>query len=126
MGLAPEQDAVPGQGGMRPRPVDGLDARSKLVAVRIVLGPRTGQRPQRYHAHPRWFAGNLLATGPSKVGQESVCAGGRDRDRTCDFCRVKRVRPPDTPFPHPASQCVADTQVSRCDSASDPGLSVAE
>jgi hypothetical protein len=21
--------------------------------------------------------------------KEAVCAGGRDRDRTCDFCRVK-------------------------------------
>jgi hypothetical protein len=31
-----------------------------------------------------------LLTARAKVGVvESVCAGGRDRDRTCDFCRVK-------------------------------------
>jgi hypothetical protein len=70
-------------------PVDGLDARSKLVAVRIVLGPRTGQRPQRYHAHPRWFADNLLTASVTEAVGKAVCAGGRDRDRTCDFCRVK-------------------------------------
>jgi hypothetical protein len=31
----------------------------------------------------------LLAAGVAAWSPEGVCAGGRDRDRTCDFCRVK-------------------------------------
>jgi hypothetical protein len=37
-----------------------------------------------------------LATGVAAGSREGVCAGGRDRDRTCGLCRVKRVRPPNT------------------------------
>jgi hypothetical protein len=39
--------------------------------------------------HYQWSAGNLLAAGLWKESEKTVCAGGRDRDRTCDFCRVK-------------------------------------
>ena len=53
-------------------------------------------------AYSRWFAGNLLATRLWKETQEPVFAGGRDRDRTCDFCRVKRVRPPHAALQHHA------------------------
>ena len=60
------------------------------------LNPRTGQRSERSYAYLRWFAGNLLATERCKGAQQPVCAGGRDRFRTCGLCRVKRVRPPYT------------------------------
>jgi hypothetical protein len=61
--------------------------------------PETGQRFERSGDHCWWFAGDLLATGVAAGPQEGVCAGGRDRDRTCDFCRVKTstaVRQPAT------------------------------
>ena len=50
---------------------------------------RNGHHCWCYRDHYWWFAGNLLATGGAAGFQEGVCAGGRDRDRTCDFCRVK-------------------------------------
>jgi hypothetical protein len=64
--------------------------------------PRTGQHSERFCAHQKWFAGKLLATGVQKGFQEPVCAGGRDRFRTCGLCRVKRVRPPHTALQHHA------------------------
>jgi integrase len=50
------------------------------------------------------------ATTSAQPNEESglggVLAGGRDRDRTCDFCRVKRVRPPHTALQYQASHHV--------------------
>jgi hypothetical protein len=46
----------------------------------------------------------------SRGFQEPVCAGGRDRDRTCDFCRVKGARPPRAPTQHPAPHHIIAAQ----------------
>jgi hypothetical protein len=59
------------------------------VVLVAVPDPRTGQRSERSCSYSRWFAGNLLATGRWKEAQEPICAGGRDRFRTCGLCRVK-------------------------------------
>jgi hypothetical protein len=46
--------------------------------------------------------------------------GGRDRDRTCDFCRVKGARPPRAPTQHPAPHHIIaaqrpwQTEATRC------------
>ena len=53
------------------------------------LDPRTGQRSKRSNTYSGWFAGNLLATDVAAGSREGVCAGGRDRFRTCGLCRVK-------------------------------------
>jgi hypothetical protein len=46
--------------------------------------------------------------------------GGRDRDRTCDFCRVKETRAPRAPTRHPtwqhnvAGQRLSPTEATKC------------
>jgi hypothetical protein len=51
----------------------------------------------RLRRHVRPFFGDRAGC------QEGVCAGGRDRFRTCGLCRVKGARPPRAPTSHPAS-----------------------
>jgi hypothetical protein len=58
----------------------------------LLAGPPTGRIEP--HLPGGGLLANLLASGPSGGGWEAVCAGGRDRFRTCGLCRVKRVRPP--------------------------------
>jgi hypothetical protein len=63
---------------------------------------------------------DLLATGVAAGSQEGVCAGGRDRDRTCDFCRVKGARAPRAPMRRPtwqhnvAGQRLSPTEATKC------------
>ncbi len=59
--------------------------------------PRNGQRFQRYNDHCWWFVANLPATGVAAWFGEAVCAGGRDRFRTCGLCRVKTSPPAPSP-----------------------------
>jgi hypothetical protein len=64
---------------------------------RGLVDPRTGQRSERYCDHSKWLADNLLTASVTRRVRGTVCAGGRDRDRTCDFCRVKGARPQRAP-----------------------------
>jgi hypothetical protein len=72
---------------------------------------RNGQRFQRYSDHCWWFAGNLLATSVAAGSREAVCAGGRDRFRTCGLCRVKR---------QPPSGCGVEPELIRADASEVP------
>jgi hypothetical protein len=56
--------------------------------------PATEQRSERCHAHSTWFADSLLTAGVTWRVRRGVCPGGRDRDRTCGFCRVKVPQSP--------------------------------
>ena len=73
-----------------------------------------------FRAYFRWFAGNLLATGAVAGFQGGVCAGGRDRFRTCGLCRVKGARTPRAPtrplaFHHDiAAQRLRRTGATQC------------
>jgi hypothetical protein len=62
----------------------------------------------------------VLAKGRLSEPGEPVCAGGRDRDRTCDFCRVKGARAPHIPMRHSAlhhnvaAQWLWRTEATQC------------
>jgi hypothetical protein len=68
---------------------------------------RVEEHPTKAHlGHPREAAharssGKSPGKRPERWRLGSVLAGGRDRDRTCDFCRVKGARPPGAATRHP-------------------------
>jgi hypothetical protein len=55
---------------------------------------RTGWSTSPWTTRPGRCCSPSASIANSETGQRSVLAGGRDRDRTCDFCRVKGARPP--------------------------------
>jgi hypothetical protein len=71
----------------------------QVVSALSVLAPTQGG-----------LLGDLLATWLWEGAQEPVCAGGRDRFRTCGLCRVNAARPPRAPLRHPASHHISPGQ----------------
>jgi hypothetical protein len=78
----------PAVGGWWPRRTRSADP-ARLTGFEDTPSPRS--------------SGKSSGKRPARAALGGVFAGGRDRDRTCDFCRVKRVRSPHTAFPTPCS-----------------------
>jgi hypothetical protein len=77
----------------RPRPTRRSSRRQPDRAISPVC--QSGATPpdratltRRSTTSRRWPSGKSSGKRPAGAGPGSVLAGGRDRDRTCDFCRV--------------------------------------